>query len=348
MNLKELGLAANKLTNLPQSLSNLAHLEVLRIEENALTALPEKIGCLHKLHTLTAHTNQLTSLPSSFAGLSNMQMLDLKKNRIESTTDCLSTLQRLKFLDLRQNRLVIFPVLPVSAVLDQVFLGYNALSTINEDSVLRAKDSITVLDVRDNKLSDLPANIACLYRLKTLDMSNNDLSDLPPGLGYLKHLNHIVVDGNPLRAIRRSILSAGCESLKKYLRTRGAPPVGVDVLAEEVDELQQERAARSKAGAAVTPRKSGEWEYLFRDAAASGTLDFSDNGAAEIPGEFSAQDNGGYNFASTLLHLNLSKNRLTHLPAEIGELSALVVRRSCLSRLLAPCTSFSIRIFPRP
>lgn len=302
----------------------LSNLEVLRVEENQLTKLPDGIGNLKKLHTLTAHTNQLVSLPPSFAGLSNMQMLDLKKNRFESMTECLSTLQKLKFLDLRQNRLVIFPVLPVSAALDQVFLGYNSLSSINEESVLRVKDSITVLDVRDNKLSDLPVNIACLYRLKTLDLANNDLPDLPPGLGYLKHLNHIITDGNPLRAIRRSILSAGCESLKKYLRTRGGPPPGVDAMEEEVDELQlhQEKLARAKAGSAPAAPKAGKLDYLFRDAAASGTLDFSDKGVVEIPSELVGQV---FSFATTLLHLNLSKNRLTHLPAEIGELSALLV-----------------------
>uniref|UniRef100_K3X9W3 Disease resistance R13L4/SHOC-2-like LRR domain-containing protein n=1 Tax=Globisporangium ultimum (strain ATCC 200006 / CBS 805.95 / DAOM BR144) TaxID=431595 RepID=K3X9W3_GLOUD len=327
INLRELGLAANKLTSLPQSLGRLAQLEVLRIEENAITRLPESIGSLQKLHTLTAYSNQLTSLPASLSGLRNMQMLDLKKNRLESTFECLSTLQQLKFLDLRQNRLVIFPVLPVSAALDQVFIGYNVLSSIDEASVLCVKDSITVLDVRDNKLSELPANIACLYRLKTLDLSNNDLSDLPPGLGYLKHLNHIVIDGNPLRAIRRSILSAGCESLKKYLRTRGSPPVDVDVLAEEIDELQAYHNERNaaKAGNESMSVADASCEILFRDAASSGTLDFSEKGVAELPSTLRKQCNdGGYNFAATLLHLNLSKNRLTHLPTEIGLLTALL------------------------
>lgn len=341
--LKELGLAANTLTSLPQAISELANLEVLRVEENALTTLPERIGQLKKLHTLTAHSNQLTRLPSSFADLSNMQSLDLKKNRLESTSECLARLQKLKFLDLRQNRLVIFPLLPVGAVLDQVFLGYNALASIHEESVLRAKDSITVLDMRDNKLSDLPATVACLYRLKTLDVSNNDLADLPPGLGYLKHLNHIVIDGNPLRAIRRSVLSAGCESLKKYLRTRGGPPPGVDAMEEEVDELQlhRERLARAAAGnsasaTAAQRARPGELDYIFRDAAASGTLDFVDKGVMEVPSELSSQS---YSFATTLQHLNLSKNRLTHLPSDVGALSALVVRHCRTLRVELHCCS---------
>lgn len=326
--LKDLALSGNKLTRLPESIARLRNLEALRVEENMLTKLPDQIGALTKLHTLTAHSNQLTALPASFAALQNMQMLDLKKNRLETAANSLVTLTGLKYLDLRQNRLVVFPLLPEGAALDQVFLGYNTLTSIDEASILRVKDSITVLDLRDNKLETLPANLACLYRLKTLDLSNNDLSDVPPGLGYLKHLNHIILDGNPLRAIRRAVLSGGCEALKKYLRTRGSPPVGVDVLEEEVDELQmqrdRDRAAKAGLSEEESAKSCGKFDYVFREANSSGTLDMTGKGITAVP-----QEIGGRTFASTLLHLNLSKNRLTALPASIGELHALVVRVSC-------------------
>ncbi|KAF1790703.1 Leucine-rich repeat domain, L domain-like [Phytophthora cactorum] len=303
---KRARLIGNKLSRLPNSITLLENLEALHIEENTLTALPEQIGKLQKLHVLNAHSNQLTVLPSSFGALRNMQNLDLKKNRLESTGDALATLSLLKFLDLRQNKLVVFPVLPEGAALDQVYLGYNSLSTVDETSILRVKDSVTVLDMRDNKLAGLPANIACLYRLKTLDVANNDLSDLPPGLGYLKHLNHFIVDGNPLRAIRRSVISAGCESLKKYLRTRGAPRVGVDVLEEERDELQleRERLAQAEEG----PPPASDYIVQFREAAASGSIILMNNSLGVLPSDLVGQ--GQFNFGSTLLHLNLSSNLL--------------------------------------
>ncbi|KAG7381856.1 hypothetical protein PHYPSEUDO_005512 [Phytophthora pseudosyringae] len=319
--LKELVLSGNKLSQLPDSITLLENLEALHIEENALTALPEQIGNLHKLHVLNAHSNQLTALPSSFGALRNMQNLDLKKNRLESTGDALATLSRLKFLDLRQNKLVVFPVLPDGAALDQVFLGYNALSTIDEASILRVKDAVTVLDMRDNKLGALPANIACLYRLKTLDVTNNDLSDLPPGLGYLKHLNHFLLDGNPLRAIRRAVISSGCESLKKYLRTRGPPAAGVDVLEEERDELQVERERLGNSNTEEGPPPASEYTALFREAAAAGTMILMNNSLAALPTDLVGH--GQFNFGSTLLHLNLSSNQLQSLPAPIGELLSL-------------------------
>jgi Leucine-rich repeat (LRR) protein len=321
--LKELVLSGNKLCRLPDAFARLENLEALHVDENMLTTLPEQIGSLHKLHVLIAHTNQLTTLPSSFGALGNMQNLDLKKNQLESTDDALARLSRLKFLDLRQNKLVVFPVLPEGAALDQVFLGYNALSEIDEASISRIKDSVTVLDMRDNKLAALPANIACLYRLKTLDVANNDLPDLPPGLGYLKHLNHFVVDGNPLRAIRRAVISAGCESLKKYLRTRGAPPVGVDVLEEERDELQmqRERLAHAQGSAEEVAPPASEYTTQFRAAAASGSMILTNSALAALPADLLGQ--GQFRFGSTLLHLNLSSNQLKALTASVGELLSL-------------------------
>ncbi|GMF12143.1 unnamed protein product [Phytophthora lilii] len=322
--LKELVLSGNKLSRLPESIALLENLEALRIEENALAVLPKQIGDLHKLHVLVAHTNQLTALPASFGALRNMQNLDLKKNRLESTGATLATLSRLKFLDLRQNKLAVFPVLAEGAALDQVFLGYNALTTLDEESILRIKDAVTVLDMRDNKLAGLPASIACLYKLKTLDVTNNELSDLPPGLGYLKHLNHFIVDGNPLRAIRRSVISAGCESLKKYLRTRGAPPVGVDVLEEERDELQLERERLVQASNVETNEvqlPASDHMITFREAAASGTMNLLKSSLKSLPPELVGC--GQFNFGSTLLHLNLSSNQLSTLPASVGELISL-------------------------
>lgn len=53
-----------------------------------------------------------------------------------------------------------------------------------------------------------------MARLKTLDVSNNDLAELPAALGYLPELHRLAVDGNPLRTVRRSLLSGGASSLK--------------------------------------------------------------------------------------------------------------------------------------
>ncbi|RHY97223.1 hypothetical protein DYB35_004659, partial [Aphanomyces astaci] len=234
--------------------------------------------------------------------LRHIATLDLSKNKLTSLIGCLKHNERLKFLDLRQNRLATFPELPFECTLDTLFLGFNSLTSINGASLVRAKDHLTVLDLRDNKLPLLPDDVCQLHRLKTLDVSNNDLSDLPPG----------------------------CEPLKKYLRTRGKPPSGVNALDEEFDEFNKEPTATDV-----------EVGYLLRDAAASGTLDLSDKKFSKVPLEFWPRDS----MVDKLQVLDLSKNGLTLIPFDIGlcvNLHTLVLDDNLLETLPSSIASLGL------
>lgn len=292
---------------------------------------------------MTAHSNQIAALPSSLGLLANLSTLDLHKNNIVSAGDALVNLKALRFLDLHQNKLQVFPELPEKSALDQVLLGFNALQTISEASILRLKDTITVLDIRENRLRALPEKIAHLYRLKTLDMTNNDLNELPAGIGYLKDLHHLMVEGNPLRTIRRAVISGGSEVLKKYLRTRGGPPVGVDALEEEFDEFalrdKQQQNGLVLGALASAEQISSQHEYIFRDAASSGSLQLVGMGLMSLPPHL--QGHGKFNFAATLVQLNLSKNKIGILPKEIGELAALqsLIAEECALTEIHPSIS---------
>ncbi|RLN92892.1 hypothetical protein BBJ28_00021544 [Nothophytophthora sp. Chile5] len=363
--LRELGLEGNSLTQLPEALASLSHLEVLRLESNQLQALPSQIGTttlcvfvcilpesnllslllsawsvgnLSSLKTLSAHSNQITELPASFGALTSLLTLDLKKNCIRSTGEAFVQMASIKYIDLRQNKLEVFPLLPEkSTCLDQLFLGFNSLHQIPEDTILAVKDSLTVFDVRDNKVQRLPERFAQLYRLKTLDLTNNDLHDLPAELGYLKYLNHLLVEGNPLRSIRRSIIASGTEPLKKYLRTRGGPPEGVDAMEEEVDEFAVRRKQiQQEKPLGADDSSSSQSEYLFREASASGNLQLVDMKLQQLPNHLQHAER--YRFGETLLQLNLSKNPLLGLPAAIGELSSLqtLVAEQCGLKTIHP------------
>ena len=53
-----------------------------------------------------------------------------------------------------------------------------------------------------------------------MDVTNNDLSSLPFALGTLPHIKSLLVDGNPMKSIRRDIIQRGTIELLKYLRMR--------------------------------------------------------------------------------------------------------------------------------
>jgi Leucine-rich repeat (LRR) protein len=81
-------------------------------------------------------------------------------------------------------------------------------------------ESICILDLRDNKIKDVPPQIASLKQLQRLDLTNNDISSLPALLGTVTTLKSLILDGNPLKSIRRDIITAGTVALLKFLRSR--------------------------------------------------------------------------------------------------------------------------------
>lgn len=57
--------------------------------------------------------------------------------------------------------------------------------------------------------------------LTLLDVSNNELKSLPPQMGKLQDtLRTLLVEGNPLRSIRRNVLTGGTPGLLEYLMSR--------------------------------------------------------------------------------------------------------------------------------
>ncbi|NIM15297.1 MAG: TIR domain-containing protein [Candidatus Aminicenantes bacterium] len=88
--LKELDLSGmpfiydGKLTQIPEEVFELEHLEVLDLSNNQLTTVPGSIAKLRKLTRLKLFDNQLTFVPESIAKLQNLKKLVLKGNPIET------------------------------------------------------------------------------------------------------------------------------------------------------------------------------------------------------------------------------------------------------------------------
>ncbi len=72
--------------------------------------------------------------------------------------------------------------------------------------------------MRDNKISVVPDAISSLSRLERLDLGNNNINALPASMGLLTSLNALVLEGNPLRGMRRDLVGRGAVALLKHLR----------------------------------------------------------------------------------------------------------------------------------
>ena len=68
-------------------------------------------------------------------------------------------------------------------------------------------------------------DISRLNALEVLNLMNNNISALPAKLGLLSEkLRVLMLEGNPLRSIRRPILEKGSAAVLEYLRGRIPSP----------------------------------------------------------------------------------------------------------------------------
>ena len=84
---------------------------------------------------------------------------------------------------------------------------------------------LTTCNLSSNRIAEIPVGISRMRSLTMLDVSNNELGRLPAELGLLHDtLRTLLVEGNPLRSIRRQVLAGGTAGLLEYLLAR--IPVG--------------------------------------------------------------------------------------------------------------------------
>ncbi|NXP15060.1 LRC40 protein, partial [Thinocorus orbignyianus] len=358
--LKSLLLHHNELSCLPDGFGQLVNLEELDVSNNHLTDIPTSFALLINLVRLNLACNQLKNLPADISAMRSLRQLDCTKNYLETVPSKLATMASLEQLYLRKNKLRSLPEFPSCKLLKELHAGENQIEILNAES-LKHLNSLSVLELRDNKIKSVPDEITLLQKLERLDLTNNDISRLPYTLGNLPQLKFLALEGNPLRTIRRDLLQKGTQELLKYLRSKiqddvtnpsGEPPVTAMTLPSE-SRINMHAITTlklleySEKQATVVP------EEMF-DAVRSHpvtTVNFSKNQLTEIPPRIvelkdSVCDvNLGFNKISSvslelcllrkLTHLDLRNNFLTSLPEEMEALTGLQVINLSFNRFKA-------------
>ncbi|XP_078115703.1 leucine-rich repeat-containing protein 40 isoform X2 [Sander vitreus] len=216
--LSSLTLQQNLQESLPEELGQLQNLTQLDLSNNHLKILPSSLGCLTCLQKLNLSNNQLSSLPDSLARLCNVKLLDCSKNQLTDVPASLSEMSALEQLYLRHNKLRLLPKL-LAPALKELYVGNNHIEQLQAEQ-LACLTAISLLELRDNKIKILPEQITLLSTLTRLDVTNNDITTLPASVSLLPNLKVLLLEGNPLRGIRRDLLTKGTNELLTYLRGR--------------------------------------------------------------------------------------------------------------------------------
>ncbi|XP_026002624.1 leucine-rich repeat-containing protein 40 isoform X2 [Astatotilapia calliptera] len=293
-NLRSLTLQQNLLENLPEDLGQLANLTELDASSNQLKSLPSSFGCLVSLQKVNLCHNQLSGLPDSLARLTNVKLLDCSDNQLTEIPESLSEMLALEQLYLRHNKLRFLPKLPAPA-LKELYVGNNQIEQLQTEQ-LSCLTAISLLELRNNKIKIVPEEITLLSTLTRLDLTNNDITSLPASLSLLPNLNVLLLEGNPLRGIRRDILSKGTSELLKYLRGR---------VKEEPDKTD---------GGDTAMMLPSQARVNVHDIKTLKLLAYSDKQAGSIPEELFDGAAG-----QSIATVNFSKNQLTSVPPRLVE-----------------------------
>lgn len=209
-NCATVNVASNEIESLPEDIERAQSLITLDISDNKIVCLPENIGQIRTLKNLLASNNQLKALPSMLGSeqclvtldltgnalegiladkdmrrLRTVEKLLLSKNRLTSLSRAVENLMSVEKLDVSENQMSTF-FLPHST--KELVLSRNPLMSLEEDpkyspfaiiyndSFVR---SITVLELVNTRLDEIPVSVCKLRMLTSLDVSFNTICELP-------------------------------------------------------------------------------------------------------------------------------------------------------------------------
>lgn len=218
-NLRTLILAHNKLTNIPEYISNLSNLTYLDINHNKITQLPTSLGQMRSLEVLTLRYNQLDTLPKELGQLIGLNSLEITQMKaMESVPDEIqnlsnltqliiragvthapeiSAMENLKILILNDNKLVELP-----SCNNPKLIRFEAENNqIRELQHIDSLVEVQYLSLKNNILTTISHNIAAMQALTYLDISNNQLIELPNEISSLKNLKVLKADTNQIKSI---------------------------------------------------------------------------------------------------------------------------------------------------
>ena len=342
--LKTLLLAGNLLQSLPVNFGFLSNIEELDLSDNKLTSLPESFGSLVQIKKLDLSKNLLKSLPNSFDNLVSLLDLNLSTNKLSELPKGFGKLTSLEILECSYNQITMFTTFNDQTNIKQLFLGYNRIQKIEENAFEKFQ-SLVSLSLRDNAISEIPESFTKLKKLERADLSNNSLSTLPNAVGKMD-LKALTLDGNSMRSIRRDIVDRGTNAILAYLKSRipeekTPNKVGdikdtkttCDVTTSNVNDNTHQQikpCVQENSKAAVEQYLIATTKVLSSSGGSGGL-----GNSFWLPGahisKIAIQRNSLNNFppeimtyAATLSELDISHNKLSHIPDSIGSLAKLV------------------------
>ncbi|XP_066592502.1 leucine-rich repeat and immunoglobulin-like domain-containing nogo receptor-interacting protein 2 [Prorops nasuta] len=223
--IKRLDLSSNLLVSLPDhSFKPNRQLVELRLSNNRLTKLPSRLfSGLSLLKVLDLADNKIDVLPRGiFTELSSLEYLDLSKNPLAKlSNNAFQGLEELRWLSLSQTSISVLPrdVWQPVARLRNLFLSETSIEVLR-DSDLDGLRDLESLEMRNCHLREIGRRtLDETPSLRILDLRENDLAFLPANVAQLDSLGELQLQGNSWACDCRMFWFVKWADSKMHLRT---------------------------------------------------------------------------------------------------------------------------------
>lgn len=198
---------------------------IVRLSSKNITELSEEI--LNSLESVTVKGinlsgNKIVSFPTKLYRFAHtLYDLDLSNNHISELPSSITSLQVLNRLDVSYNKIRCLPeTLTQITTLTHLLLSYNELGAGIPDVVGRLSN-LQTLALSHCGLTVVEADkIRALAKLEVLDISNNNIGSIPAELGLCEKIKSLNIDGNLFKVPRPTVIAKGTASVMEYLRSR--------------------------------------------------------------------------------------------------------------------------------
>jgi len=335
-NLMELNLASNELAVIPPEIGNLKQLSTLYLSNNHLTSLPSQMGKLSNLVRLELQENNLKDLPKELAELNSLNLLNLKNNQ-QLTTNAIESV----FEDYPKEVVYTSQSYPSNYDYNTLIINVDFTSLIELD--FENARELTVVDLSDSRIKELPPQIYEMINLTELYATGNEISELSPKIGDLTQLTYLYLSDNQLTSLPEQIgklLNLGeldlqgnnLEDLPQelaeikdlyLLNLRNNPQLKPGIIEKIFSDYPKQVVYTSESFPYAEDYNklfiNVDFSTLlaldFDKAMGLNYLDLSESGLTDLPPEIWEMTN--------LSELNLSGNKITELPTEISRLKML-------------------------
>jgi len=246
---------------------------------------------------ITLEQLALTKIPRALVRFKNVRQISLNDNELTKVPRFVFRSRKLSSMNLSGNRLTALAIrCPRNKHIERINLQFNQLTQLPK-RIPRNRHLQSLWLGHNNLSTGIDAHI--LRRLKTvtdLNLYNTKLTSLPSTIGQLTQLETLDVYYNQLHKLPREI------GKNLALKQLALSYNQLDSLPDEIGKLTQLEALYiRKNSLAKLPARIDELKALH-------TLDISHNILSELP-------NSIINLTiNTLQNLNISQNRLEHLP----------------------------------